>query len=126
MKVRIPPSGKPHDERASILIVCLIILSTLTVYGGVLVSLVYERSLNVEMEVNRLQSLYLAEAGLAKALYEVKSQIDVNGDGLGTIPQTKLGNGIYSAVHDTGTLSITGIGKVNEIERKVRVKYEGI
>ncbi|MBI4372477.1 MAG: hypothetical protein HY585_01970 [Candidatus Omnitrophica bacterium] len=126
MRAKTLQNGKLHAKRGSILIVCLIILSTLTVYGGVLISVVFERSLNIDMEVNRLQSLYLAEAGLAISLHEVKSLNDIDGDGLGTIPPTQLGNGTYSAIHDTGTLSITGIGEVNEIQRKVRIKYEGL
>lgn len=126
MKVKTPRNGKLRTKRGSILIVCLIILCTLTVYGGVLVSAVYERSLNVALEVNRLQAMYLAEAALAKSLQEVKSLSDRDGDGLGTIPVTKLGNGTYSALHDTGTLAIIGVGEVNEIQRKVRIKYEGL
>src|SRR3989338_4768148 len=107
-QVKNLPSGK-FRNRGSILIACLIILAILTVYGGVLVSVVYERSLNIALEVDRLQSLYLAEAALAKALNEVKLVHDIDGDGLGTIPPTKLGAGTYYAVHDTGNFAITGV-----------------
>ena len=113
-------------SRGSILIACLIILATLTVYGGVLVSAVYERSLNVGVEVDRLQALYLAEAALAKSLNEVKSLRDPDGDGLGTVPAIKFGSGTYYAVHDPGTLAITGVGEVHGIKRRVRIKYEGL
>ena len=64
------------QKRGSILIVCLIILSTLTVYGAVLISVVHERSLNVSVQVERLQAIYLAEAALAKAINEIKSLSD--------------------------------------------------
>ena len=120
------PLSGPQDDRGSILIACLIILATLTVYGGVLVSAVYERSLNIGVEVDRLQALYLAEAALAKSLNEVKSLSDADGDGLGTVPETKFWNGVYYASHDPGTLAITGVGEVHGIKRRVRIKYEGL
>ena len=117
---------QPSKRRGSILIACLIILATLTVYGGVLVSMVYERSINIRVEVDRLQSLYLAEAALARSLNEVKTMSDFDGDGLGTIRRTKLGSGIYYAIHDPGTLAITGVGDVNGVVRRVQIKYEGL
>ena len=117
---------KSLKRRGSILIICLIILSTLTVYGAVLISVVYERSVNVSLQVERLQSLYLAEAALAKSINEIKSLADQNGDGLGTIPKTRLGNGIYFAVHNPATFTIAGIGEVNEVRRIVKIKYAGI
>ena len=139
MREKTLPNGnvpKPHISIASIrhkesncgsiLIACLIVLATLTIYGTVLVSLVYERSLLVSLENDRLQALYLAEAALAKSLQEVKSLRDVNSDGLGTIPRTPLGRGVYYSIHDPGTLTITGIGEVNQIQRRVRIYYEGI
>ena len=94
MRARNRPSGSA-PSRGSILITCLILLSTLTVYGGVLVSSVYERSLRIGLEVDQLQALYLAEAALARSLYEVKALEDQDGDGLGSIPLTQLGSGTY-------------------------------
>ena len=115
-----------ESRRGSILIVCLIILSTLTIYGLVLVSAIYERSLLVRLELDRLQALYLAESALAKSLEEVKTLRDTNGDGLGTIPNTALGRGTYYAEHDPGLLTIIGIGEVNGVRRRVRIHYAGI
>lgn len=126
MKEKILLSGKDGSGRGSILIACLIILSTLTIYGLVLVSAIYERSLLVSLEYDRLQALYLAEAALAKSIQEVKSMRDVNSDGLGTIPKTKLGRGLYFAEHDSGSLTIVGVGEVNAVQRRVRIFYEGI
>ncbi len=126
MRAKSRRSGNPSQERGSILIACLIILSTLTIYGAVLVSAVYERSIHVSTELDRIQAFYLAEAGLAKAIHEVKSMRDRDGDGLGNIPRTRLGRGVYSASHDPGSLVITGIGDVNGIERRIRIRYEGV
>src|SRR3990167_8018159 len=115
-QVKNLPSGK-FRNRGSILIACLIILAILTVYGGVLVSVVYERSLNISLEVDRLQALYLAEAALSKSLHELKTLRDSNGDGLGTIPKTQLGNGIYFAINDPGMFAIVGVGESNAVQR---------
>ena len=68
MKVRFPLSGKGRKNSGTILITCLILLSTLTIYGAVLVSVVYERSLNIQLELDRIQALYLAESALSKAI----------------------------------------------------------
>ncbi|OGW79419.1 MAG: hypothetical protein A3G33_03520 [Omnitrophica bacterium RIFCSPLOWO2_12_FULL_44_17] len=125
MKDKIRQNGK-SSETGSILIVVLIILATLAIYGGVLVSAVYERSIHVTLEEDRLQALYLADAGLAAGINEVKSMRDRDGDGFGSIPKRKLGKGIYFAIHDPNTLSITGIGEVNDIQRRIRIFYEGI
>ena len=114
------------NRRGSILIVCLIILSTLTIYGAVLISVVHERSISVSLQVERLQTIYLAEAALSRSVGEIKSMSDKNGDGLGTIPKTRLGNGLYFAVHNPATFSIVGVGEVNEIRRTVKIKYAGI
>ena len=139
MREKILPNGKPKKfnfsphtittrkrDRGSILIACLIIIATLTIYGTILVGSIYERSLFVSLERDRLDALYLAEAAIAKSIQEVKSLRDTNGDGLGTIPKTTLGHGIYYAEHDPSTLSITGIGIVNQVKRRVRIYYEGI
>lgn len=125
MKEKIRPSGN-SPETGSILIACLIILSTLTIYGAVLVSVVYERSINVSVDADRLQALYLAEAAIADAIHEVKLMRDPGLDGLGTIEKKKLGRGEYFSIHDPATLSIVGVGEVNDIQRRVRIFYEGV
>jgi len=125
MKVKILPTGNPR-EQGSILITVIILLSTLTIYGAVLITVVFERSMLIHLELDRLQSLYLAEAGIAKSIQEIKTERDPGNNGLGTIAVTKLGRGTYAAQHEPGTLSILGIGNVNDIERSVRVYYEGI
>jgi Tfp pilus assembly protein PilX len=124
MKGKTPPSGR--GSGGSILITCLILLSALSVYGAVLISVVYERSLMVQAELERMQALYLAEAALAKSLHEVKTLKDADGDGLGNIPETELGAGFIRAEHDPGSLAITGIGVVNEMRRRVRIQYRGL
>jgi len=98
----------------------------MAVYGAVLVSVVYERSLSVVLSMERTEALYLAEAGLAKAIHEVKSLGDPDGDGIGTIPNTPFGHGFYFATHDPANLAITAIGEVNGVQRKVRIQYSGV
>lgn len=121
----IKAKSRPNGN-GSILITCLIILSILAVYGAVLVSVVYERSLGVALFMERTEALYLAEAGLAKAIYEVKSLSDADGDGIGTIPKTPFGHGFYFATHDPANLSITAVGEINQVQRRVRIQYSGV
>ena len=130
IKAKNLPNGNSKDgkpaEHGSILIACLIILSVMTVYGAVLISVVYERSLGVSLSMDRTEALYLAEAGLAQALHEIKLLEDQDGDGIGTLPRKPLGHGVYFATHDPANLAITAIGEVNGVQRKVRIQYSGV
>ena len=116
----------PAQSEGTILISCIIILSLFAVYGFVLTSVVYERSLKVNLEVDRLKAYYLAEAAILKSVAEIKSLDDTDRDGLGNVPRTKLGDGEYYASHDPAVLTIVGTGEVNQIKRIVKIQYEGL
>ena len=102
----------------------VIILFYLGALSTALVGMVYARLSAVTLEVDRLQAQYLAEAGLAQALYEIKTGLDVFGGGRGSIPVTALGSGFYKVDQDPKTSTLTAIGVVRDVRRVTVIKYE--
>lgn len=86
--------------------------------------MVYARLGAITLEVDRLQAQYLAEAGLAQGLYEIKTGLDVFGEGRGAIPVTALGPGLYKVDIDPKSGTLTAIGVVRDVRRIVVIKYE--
>jgi len=120
MRIRNPASGR---NKGSILFTVILVLVFLAVLGMNLISFLFSRMTVSILELDRLKSLYLAEAGIAKSIGELKSDIDYDGGGLGNIPKTKLGDGEFWARHNFQTSTITGIGEVNKVKRVIQIKY---
>ncbi len=106
------------------LITVVILLLFLGSLGASLMGMVYARLSAITLEVDRLQAQYLAEAGLAQGLYEIKTGLDVFGEGRGAIPVTALGPGLYKVDIDPKSGTLTAIGVVRDVRRIVVIKYE--
>lgn len=119
MRTRNPANG----ERGSILFTVILVLVFLAVLGLSLMSFLASRMMVSLLELDRLKALYLAEAGIAKSIGELKADIDYDGDGLGNIIKTKLADGSFQARHNFQTSTITGIGEVNKVKRVIQIKY---
>ncbi|MBI3333595.1 MAG: hypothetical protein HYZ93_05850 [Candidatus Omnitrophica bacterium] len=111
-------------ERGAALITAIILLLFLGSIGASLSSMVYSRLLAVNLEVDRLQAQYLAEAGIAQGLYEIKTGLDVFGGGRGSIPVTVLGPGLYKVDQDPKSSTLVAIGVVRDVRRVIVTKYE--
>lgn len=109
-----------------ILITVIIILTFLTVLGMSLLAFLFSRLSYSQMQLERLKALYLAEAGIAKAIWELRYDIDPSGDGPGNIPLTKLGDGVFWARHSFQTSTLTATGQVNKTQRTVQIKYSAV
>lgn len=120
MRARSRTSG----EAGAALITLVIILLFLGSLGASLISFVYSRLTAVTLEVDRLQAEYLAEAGIAQGLHEVKTGLDVFGGGLGAIPVTLLGPGYYRVEIDPKTSTLTAVGIVRDVRRVIVTRYE--
>lgn len=113
-----------RGKRGVALITTVIILLMLGSLGAALTGLVYSRLLSVTLELDRLQASYLAEAGLARALYEVGKARDVFGhDGIGAIPPTGFGPGYFQVQQDPKSRTLLGIGVVRDVRRVIVNKY---
>ena len=110
--------------RGVALITTVIILLMLGSLGAALVGLLQARLLSVTLEVDRLQAAYLAEAGLARALYEMTRDRDAFGnDGVGVIPPTAFGPGYFRVDKEPKSRSLIGVGVVRDVQRVIVNKY---
>lgn len=113
-------------EKAAMLITTIIILFFLSVLGMSLITFLYSRLVYSQIQLDRLKSLYLAEAGVSKAIWELRLDRDPDGDGAGNIPQTRLGDGLFWVRHNFQTSTITSTAEVNKVRRTVQIKYSAI
>ena len=112
------------STRGVALITTIIILLMLGALGAALMHMMQARLLSVTLEVDRLQASYLAEAGLARALYEVTRDRDEFGhDGIGVIPATAFGPGYFRVDKDPQNRLLIGIGVVRDVRRVIVNKY---
>ena len=96
----------------------------LAALGAALMNMMQARLLSVTLEVDRLQASYLAEAGLARALYEITRDRDEFGhDGVGVIPLTPFGPGYFRVDKDPKNRLLIGIGVVHDVHRIIVNKY---
>ncbi|MCD4779233.1 MAG: hypothetical protein K8S27_01610 [Candidatus Omnitrophica bacterium] len=106
-----------------ILLSTVLIFSFVGVLGLSLVEYLTVRQSSIALEIDRAKALYLAEAGLSHAIYEIKNDFDEDGNGLGNVETTELGGGHYCSEHDPHVLVITGVGEYNQVKRRVQIKY---
>ena len=110
-------------NKSAILITSIIILSFLSILGMSLIASLRSRAVYSQLQLDRLQALYLAEAGIFKSIWELKTDTDSDGNGTGNISPTKLGRGSFWAKHNFQTSTITAIGEVNKVRRGIQIKY---
>lgn len=119
-------SGRERDQKGAILITAVIIFSFLAVLGMNIVSFIFSRLVNTSLELDRLKALYLAEAGIAMSLHELKTNIDTDNNGLGNVLKASLGDGYYKASHNFQLSAITGVGEYNGVKRVIQVRYSAL
>lgn len=111
------------DRKGAILLIALIGLVSLSLFGAALVSMVFWRSEMMQLEHDRLRAFYLAEAGISKALYELKTDDDPDADGVGNVASTAFGEGAFEAVYHPVERTITAQGTVNQTTRTVQIVF---
>lgn len=115
-----------NNQRGAILITTLIIFSFLAVLGMNLIVYMLARMTNSTLELDRLKALYLAEAAIASSLYELRSNLDRDNNGLGNVLRKELGDGTIKASHNFQLSTITGTGQYNGVTRRVQVRYSSL
>ena len=119
---RIPHlNGGSHGVALITTVILLLMLGSL---GSALVVMVHSRLTSMMLEVDRLQAAYLAEAGLARAVYEISKDRDTFGaDGIGTIPPTPLGPGYFWVQKFPESRTLVGTGIVRDVRRVIVNRY---
>ena len=115
----------PRSNMSGIaLITTIILLLMLASLGAALLNMMQARLLSVTLEVDRLQASYLAEAGLARATYEMTMNRDAFGnDGVGMIPPTAFGPGFFVVTKDPESRVLISTGIVRDVRRVLVNKY---
>lgn len=113
-------------QAGSLLLAVLVVLVFLASLGASLLGYVQSRRITVQLELDRLQALYLAEAGIARAIHEMRLDADLDGNGLGNVGITTLATGRFRARHNFQTSTITGIGESNGVQRTVEIVYNAL
>jgi len=110
-------------KQATVLLTIIIVLLFLGVLGMSLLGFLFLRTTSSTLAIDRLKAFYLAEAGIAKSINELKKEVDYDHNGIGNIAPCKLGDGVFWAQHDFQTSTITATGEVNGIKRSLQIKY---
>ncbi len=116
-----------HDHGAILLIVLIVIL-TIALVGATLMALFFNVFTIGQMELDRTQALYLAEAGVAKAISMLKSEAGVASaqpslQPQQVIPPTALGEGFFEVYNDFSQSTIVSTGVSHGVKRTIQVKY---
>lgn len=123
MKInRLSPKHRGNDDRGVALIMVVIIMLTMALLGASLVELVTSVNLSSQSVVDQTKARYLAEAGIAAAIYTLRKNVteDTKNNQIGPV---SLGDGTYIVIFNRRESLITSIGTVNGISKKIQLQY---
>jgi len=118
--------SRSSGNRGVILITTIIVMVFLSVLGMSMLAFLFSTTSYAQVQLDRMKAIYLAESGIAKAIWELRYDIDPDGDGTGNVKKVKLGDGVFWAKHDFQSSTITGVGEVNRLRRTLQIKYSSI
>jgi len=113
-----------NGDKGAALITAILILSFLAVLGASQVVMIISRLGKITLEADRMRAYYLAEAGYAKCQKEMETGFDPDQDGIGTIPLTRFGDGLFVVLHNYGEKTINATGVTNDVKRSIFIKYD--
>ena len=113
-------------QKGVALITVVIVMLTMALIGAALAELSSTVSDSVESIMDQTKARYLAEAGIAYALHELRSGSDLSD----TVDKTTeepaffpLGDGGYSVSFDSAESLITSTGVVNQTKKTLQLQY---
>lgn len=116
-------ANKARRQRGAILIGVLIILLAISLIGATLASFFLSVTIVAELELQRAQAFYLAEAGIAQAFHELYLSSEMGAGAQAHSKQVQMSVGTFEFDHDANTGLITSTGRVGDIRRTIQVKY---
>lgn len=134
-KEQRPDSFGMVSERGAILLIVIIVVLTTSILGATLMALFFNVLSSSQVELDRTRALYLAEAGVSKAISMLKTQagsnIVIEGNAAGSagllpgqiVPRTKLGEGYFEAFSDFYQSTIVAVGDSNGVKRTLQYTY---
>ena len=113
-------------QKGVALITVVIVMLTMALIGAALAELSSTVSDSVESILDQTKARYLAEAGIACALYELRSGSDLSD----TVDKTTgepaffpLGDGGYSVSYESAESLTTSTGVVNQTKKTLQLQY---
>ena len=114
------------DRKGIALITVVIVMLTMALIGTALAELASSVNFSVEEILDETKARYLAEAGIAHALHELRNNQDLSD----TINKTSgepvyfpLGEGGYTVVFNSAENLITCTGIVNQTKKTLQLQY---
>ena len=113
-------------EGGAALLGVLIVLFTISLIAVTLVSFFLSVTTAAEVELARAQALYLAEAGVASAIHQLREASLTGGEVSEKIQSASMGEGEYRVSNDLSTGLITSVGVARGVRRTIQVKYRSL
>ena len=122
-----------NNKRASILLMCFFVIISLTIIGAAFGILMVNESLSFRHNLQGVQAVYLAEAGLGKAIYDLRQDYlqsenwnDGNINGISVVPVADQFYVLYPSVSfGVGQYYTVGIMNDGSAKNKIWVKSTG-
>ena len=113
-----------NNKRGIALITVVIVMLTMALIGASLAELSSAVNYSVDTILDETKARYLAEAGIAHALHQLRSGGELNTvDTEGNLIQYPLGEGAYLVSFDPEESLITCTGIVNEVKKTLQLQY---
>ena len=108
------------------MITVVIIMLTMALIGAALAELSSAVNYSIESILDQTKARYLAEAGIAHALHELRSGSDLSDavdKATGEPVYIPLGEGGYHVIYDPSESLITATGVVNGTKKTLQLQY---
>jgi len=116
--------NKRSDQSGIALITVIIVMLTMALIGASLAELSSAVNFSVDTILDETKARYLAEAGIAHALHQLRSGGSLDDkDAEGNPAQYPLGEGFYTVTFEPSESLITCTGVVNEIKKTLQLQY---
>lgn len=113
------------NNRGVALISVVVIMLTISLIGASLVELISAVNFSSDNVLNKTKARYLAEAGIAHAMSLLRNEKaeSESVELLEKIGPIALGDGTYTIYFDVTETTITSVGIVNGVRKKLQLQY---
>ena len=114
------------SNRGVVLLSVIIILLTVAVIGASLVAFFSSVSMSAQGVADSAKALYLAEAGISRAVNTLRTEAGAGGMFEEKIGPVSLGEGTYTVEFDILQSMITSTGEVRGTRKTVQLQYSAL
>ena len=114
------------DRKGVVLLSVVMILLTVAIIGATLVVFFSSVNLSARNVADEAKALYLAEAGISRAIYLLRNQDQTRVDFKQEIGPFSLGEGDYRIKFDLVQSLITSTGNVQGTRKTVQLQYTSL